>query len=129
MRLFTTLLIVLLSFQTHLHAQYEFMGVTHKREIPLKGASAEEDLIMRSPVLYPIWAFIDGSSLQIEFTELPCTVEVSILNVQTDQIFYSETCIATDTKMISLSELESGEYRLEFSLNENTAILYGDFNF
>lgn len=131
MRLFAALLIVLLSFETHLHAQYAFKGIALKKQIPLKGGSAgaEEDLVMRSPDFYLVQAFVDGSNLQLEFRKLPCTVEVSIVNAQTDELVYSESCIATDNVVISLDRLKRGEYRLEISLAASTTLLYGDFIF
>lgn len=131
MRLFAILLIVLFAFETHLYAECNFMAATHKRQIPLKGASSsvEKDLIMRSFTFYPVQAFIEGSNLQIEFRELPCTVEVSIVNALTDEVVYSESCVATDNVVIGLDGLKHGEYRLEMSLDSSTTLLYGDFIF
>lgn len=131
MRLFTTLLIVLLSFETALYARSDSMGVAAHRKIEMKERihGSEGKNSQRSSTFYPVHAFIDRSSLQIEFCELPCNVEVSIVNVQTYEVFHSETYVSTDNVMISLDGLKRGEYRLEVSLDTNKTILYGDFSF
>lgn len=131
MRLFAVLLIVLLSFETVSYARNNSMNVAARRVVQMKGKKHESggSNSQRFPTFCPILAFVDGSNLQLEFRKLPCTVEVSIVNAQTDELVYSEFCIATDNVVISLDELKRGEYRLEVSLDENTILLYGDFVF
>lgn len=130
-RLFSILIIVFFFFEIPLYAECTFMNAAPKRQVPLKGLSSHSkgDFEMRSPLLYPVQAFIDDNNLLLAFSELPCTTEVSVVNVQTNEVHYSETCVATGNVVISLHGLKSGEYRLEISLNADTTILYGDFIF
>lgn len=131
MRLFAALLIVLLSFETVSYARSDSMSVTSRRKIQIKEGTRgnEGSNSQRSFTFYPVQAFIEGSNLQIEFRELPCTVEVSIVNALTDEVVYSESCVATDNVVIGLDGLKHGEYRLEMSLDSSTTLLYGDFIF
>lgn len=128
MRLFLILLIAVFPLGTLMCGA---MSIDSKKEVPLRGVTSEEEgnLILRSPVFYPVRAFIDGSDLQLEFQKSPCTIEVNIVNILTGEVCYTETDVAIDTKTISLSGLASGDYRLELSLNESILVLYGDFGF
>lgn len=132
MKLFIILLMASFSSELLVHAHNTSITDIHsRREVPMKGKNdgCEEKRTQRSPVFYPVRAFIDGSDLQLEFQKSPCTIEVNIVNILTGEVCYTETDVAIDTKTISLSGLASGDYRLELSLNESILVLYGDFGF
>lgn len=131
MRLLAVLLIVLLSLETVLYARSNLITVAARREVKMNerthGSGGQNS--QRSPIFYPVQAFIDGSNLQLQFYELPSAVEVNIVNTQTNEVYYSGTYVSTDNVVISLDGLNRGEYRLEISLDANTTMFYGDFIF
>lgn len=85
MRLFLILLIAVFPLGTLMCGA---MSIDSKKEVPLRGVTSEEEgnLILRSPVFYPVRAFIDGSDLQLEFQKSPCTIEVNIVNILTGEV-------------------------------------------
>lgn len=115
------LLITVSSFGTLMQAH---VSHTSEKEVLLKGGDVGA---MRTPVFHSVRAFIESDRLLIKFYEPIGDVEVNIVNVQTGEVCYSQTSDAADHIGITLSGMESGEYRLELSLNAGATLLYGDF--
>lgn len=119
------LLITVSSFGTLMQAH---VSHTSEKEVQLKGVGPGGDAAaMRTPVFHSVRAFIESDRLLIKFYEPIGDVEVNIVNVQTGEVCYSQTSDAADHIGITLSGMESGEYRLELSLNAGATLLYGDF--
>ena len=92
--------------------------------------STTSDGVLRSANLF-VSAFLDISNelLLLNFEGCPNDVSISVTNLSTDEIIYSELHTISSNIVLNMGGLleENSEYRLEIIIGET--ILYGDFDF
>ena len=92
--------------------------------------STTSDGTLRSVDLFAS-AYLDLSNelLLLNFENCPNDVSISVTNLSTDEIIYSELHTISSNIVLNMGGLleENSEYRLEIIIGET--ILYGDFDF
>lgn len=92
--------------------------------------STTSDGVLRSANLF-VSAYLDISNelLLLNFEGCPNDVSISVTNLSTDEIIYSELHTISSNIVLNMGGLleENSEYRLEIIIGET--ILYGDFDF
>ncbi|NDV60763.1 DUF3244 domain-containing protein [Bacteroides sp. 519] len=90
-------------------------AVTAEREIiDLKG---NEKPLLRSLPVVPVRAFLENAAVILEF-RYPCvSVGITIVNEDTGCVVYSNSVMNPDGFMVNLLGEESGNYRLEVTVD------------
>jgi len=113
----TTILLVCLFNSINVYANRD-------EEIALEGSLSPYEL--RSlPVVDPVTATINGDIINITFNKIPSSIDISIKEVGTSNIVYSQNHSSPQNVNISLSNCENGAYIIE--LRTQNGYMYGTF--
>ena len=97
------------------------------RKVLLKGKGHLEDKVARSPVYYPVEAFVNEKMLYVKFLSKPLNVYLSITNINTSEIVYKEIfSTSIEGYSVDLSLEKTGNYKIE--LISETYDLFGEFD-
>lgn len=92
------------------------------REIELK---TNRTKILRSLPVLPVSAYLNGSTIYINFIQNVNIISMSIMNVDSGEVIYFDDQQASQNICISLSGEEVGNYRLE--INIDNGVIWGEF--
>lgn len=80
----------------------------------------------RSVILQPVYAYLHGQVVSLDFTEIFSSATVTITGISTGETVYSETCSNPATLNIDLNGASTGNYLIEIETDDT--LLVGKFS-
>lgn len=99
------------------------------KSIVLKKSTTSDGVLRSANLSVSAYLDISNEVLLLYFEDCPNDVSISLTNLSTDEIIYSELHTISSNIVLNMGGLleENLEYRLEIIIGET--ILYGDFDF
>lgn len=96
--------------------------------IPLRGHStnSNDDLILRSPALTPVKAFMCEKTMRLDFSSSIKDVIITVVNASTGEVVYSGNFATPEVVFINLDPEDAGDYRLDVTGDATT--LWAEFS-
>ena len=117
--LFVFFVLAVVMGSTSLHAQNFFLTDDDEREIPLFPSGSEEGgPVARSIIIQPASAYINNDIVTVVFNKDLPSASITITNVSTGAVVYSETYSMPTLITINVSAENSGEYQIEIVSDE-----------
>ena len=117
--LFVFFVLAVVMGSTSLHAQNFFLTNDDEREIPLNPAGPKEGgPVARSIIIQPASAYINNDIVTVVFNKDLPSASITITNVSTGAVVYSETYSMPTLITINVSAENSGEYQIEIVSDE-----------
>ena len=111
--------LVVVMGSTSLHAQNFFLTDDDEREIPLFPAGSKEGgPVARSIIIQPASAYINNDIVTVVFNKDLPSASITITNVSTGAVVYSEIYSMPTLITINVSAENSGEYQIEIVSDE-----------
>ena len=111
--------LVVVMGSTSLHAQNFFLTDDDEREIPLNPAGHKEGgPVARSIIIQPASAYINNDIVTVVFNKDLPSASITITNVSTGAVVYSEIYSMPTLITINVSAENSGEYQIEIVSDE-----------
>ena len=111
--------LVVVMGSTSLHAQNFFLTDDDEREIPLNPAGPKEGgPVARSIIIQPASAYINNDIVTVVFNKDLPSASITITNVSTGAVVYSEIYSMPTLITINVSAENSGEYQIEIVSDE-----------
>ena len=118
--LFVFFVLAVVMGSTSLHAQNFFLTDDDEREIPLFPSGSEEGgPVARSIIIQPASAYINNDIVTVVFNKDLPSASITITNVSTGAVVYSETYSMPTLITINVSAENSGKYRAGRILSGN----------
>lgn len=96
-----------------------------EREKPKKTGTEQMSPVSRSQVLQPVYAHICNQVLSVNFPYEVPSATISVTNLSTGEVIYSDTYASPSQISFDLSQEASGEYYLEIVFDD--FCIYGQF--
>lgn len=96
------------------------------KEIKLR-RDEKANKVLRSLPILPVSAYLNGSTIYIDFLQDVEVVSVSVVNVDTDEVIYFDNQSGAQNTSVSLNGEESGVYRLEIETGDG--VIWGEFGY
>lgn len=92
------------------------IGYEDRREIPVKGTvtDSDGDLILRSPSIQYLRAFICGDEITVNFLVPTTEVAIIISNAVTNEVICTQEYNSPDDVIIRLDIKDKGNYQIDF---------------
>ena len=117
--LFVFFVLAVVMGSTSLHAQNFFLTDDDEREIPLFPSGSEEGgPVARSIIIQPASAYINNDIVTVVFNKDLPSASITITNVSTGAVVYSEIYSMPTLITINVSAENSGEYQIEIVSDE-----------